>query len=161
MKPPPRTSLHQRSEPDDPSYALGIKSDDDDDNDEWDDAGGGGDDDEEDEVLSLPISVASTVESSHSKINNINARALAEQRQEEQRVFSIKLVVIIAFVIVSLGVSLAIYGLVNREENTIFETEVRRLGGLAGGRGLLCYSAHLVVHVRHACDCITQVWKSS
>jgi hypothetical protein len=102
----------------------------DNDDDEWGDAGRDEEDEEDDEdgedgAQSLPSSVASTVESSRSNIANKNANALAEHRAEEKRVFSLKIFVVTLFLIVSVGVSLAIYGFVNQQENKIFETKVR------------------------------------
>jgi len=106
-----------------------------DDDDDWED----GDDDrngddadtdddcEMDEVLSLPLSEASTVESTRSSPESRGSRALAVQRKEAKRVRSVQRGVVL-FLVLGLIVSLAMYGVTVHQETVVFETKVRRSG---------------------------------
>ena len=105
----------------------------DDDEDEWNNAPGGGgrDDDDDDgdgdddEELSIPLSEVSSVDTIGSRPESKVTQALAKQRKEQKRVFSAKLFVMTIFLVVSLGISLTIYGFANRQEIKSFEIKVR------------------------------------
>ena len=105
----------------------------DDDEDEWNNAPGGGgrDDDDDDgdgdddEELSIPLSEVSSVDTIGSRPESKVTKALAKQRKEQKRVFSAKLFVMTIFLVVSLGISLTIYGFANRQEIKSFEIKVR------------------------------------
>ena len=100
----------------------------DDDEDEWNNTPGNGDNDDgdgdEDEELSMPLSEASSLDTIGSRPESKVAQALAKQRTEQKRVFSAKLFVMTIFLLVSLGISLTIYGFANRQEIKSIEIKV-------------------------------------
>ena len=109
-----RRSLREEAAPIDCPIDDGMASDDED----WNMAEDDGDDDE---MVSMASSVPTTVNSATD--DRTSASALAQKRRT-QRIFSAKVMMIGIFCVVTIAVSVSIYGFSTQEENKVLESEV-------------------------------------
>jgi hypothetical protein len=111
-------------EPPDADFMMDAEMMDDEDEDEWENGEDDYDDatNDDDDMVSLGSSVPTTVASAHEDKTTASQKA---RKLEQQRVFSSKLMVITAFVIVTIAVTVSIYGLSTKEQNESLESKVR------------------------------------
>lgn len=81
----------------------------------------GEDDGDDDEMVSMASSVPTTV---NSATDDRTSASFLAQKRRAQRIFSAKVMMIGIFIVVTIAVSVSIYGFATQEENKVLDSEV-------------------------------------